>query len=45
MNPAHVQLGRTSGKGFSKKLATNNGLDVQLGEVEELHALGKGGCA
>jgi hypothetical protein len=29
----------------SKKFAWNNGLVVQFGEAEELHALGKGGCA
>jgi hypothetical protein len=45
VNPIHVHLGRTSWKGFSKELAKKNGLIVQLGEVEEFHALGKRGCA
>jgi len=32
-------------KGAAKKFARNNGLVVQLGEAEEFHASGKGGCA
>jgi hypothetical protein len=32
-------------KTTAKKFARNNGLVVQLGEVEEFHASGKGGCA
>jgi hypothetical protein len=32
-------------KGFSKKFANSNGLVVQLGETEEFHTSGKGGCA
>jgi hypothetical protein len=32
-------------KSTAKKSARNNGLVVQLGEAEEFHASGKGGCA
>jgi hypothetical protein len=34
-----------SWKSLSKKFPNRNGLIVQLGELEELNASGKGGCA
>jgi hypothetical protein len=45
VNHLHVHLGRTSWKWLFKRLAKKNALVVQLGEVEEFHALGNGGCA